>query len=337
MFSKLGYQCCDVKGVNFAVRNGEVFGMIGQAGSGKSTVVNMLSGFTVMTKGDCYLDGYFLNSEKNKYLRELTFSTRLEETDEFLTGYENVKLLAKLHGHSPKAAEQLALLYLQYMGLQMYTHVRVSSYTPGCARRLGLAGVLATASRLVLLDSPTANVDTYMRPLISRAIQRLKERNCIVIMAEHSMPWRETEQICSRLALIVRGQFVAIESVYRLRTKFASGFIATIKLKIDSAYFVFGDENETETNTLSNTSDVAATGASIVKREFMEIFPTSKLKDEHLSMLYFRIEDENNSLLYSEMFMKLEQLRAKFSDIIEDYTLSQTSIEQVIETLASEQ
>lgn len=67
----------------------------------------------------------------------------------------------------------------------MYTHLRVSSYTPGCARRLGIAGALAAAARVVLLDAPTANVDMYTRPLVARAILRLQQRNCIVIMAEH--------------------------------------------------------------------------------------------------------------------------------------------------------
>lgn len=71
-----------------------------------------------------------------QYLRDMTFSSRLQEMDGFLTGYENVRLLAKLHGHSPPAAEQLAFLYMQYMG-KIFIYARACALYC-CARYLDL-------------------------------------------------------------------------------------------------------------------------------------------------------------------------------------------------------
>ncbi|XP_049877075.1 linearmycin resistance ATP-binding protein LnrL-like [Pectinophora gossypiella] len=145
------------------------------------------------------------------------------------------------------------------------------------------------------------------------------------------MDWTQIEYICDRLAIIDKGEIVAIGSVEEIRRELTSGYTATLKLKVDEAYSVFTGSLE---RTCSMGSNVMLPNDKVVllKREFLESFETSILMDEHIRMLYFHIGDPNRELLYSEMFRKLENLRQKH-DVVEDYTLSETTVDEVLSTI----
>ncbi|XP_026743853.1 ATP-binding cassette sub-family A member 17-like isoform X2 [Trichoplusia ni] len=340
-------KCEPIKGISFAGKLGECIGIVGPRDVGKSTLLKMLSGLMAMTRGTCVVQGHHVRKNRLKYMKNICYSSGPFGLDPFRTGVHNLSFLAQLQGYSKEMAVRIALMSLHFMGLQANLSA-VRRYSSGCARRLGLCVAMILAPSLAILDEPMRDVDPNSRSRVAKALQRLVLEPAVVIVAEASVDWGHMESVYTRIAILSQGELAALGPAGEIHAKVANGYTARIKLKMVTAFRqdmqkdlndtddVVSSSSESQLSLHTEKSVMHAQGIVAFKMEFKKIFEDSYILGEHLCMIYFHIEDLKNNIQYSEMFEKLENLKARFKDVVEDYVLSTTTIEDVFWRLRRE-
>ncbi|CAG9563738.1 unnamed protein product [Danaus chrysippus] len=307
-----------VKGLSFSVKRGECFGLLGVNGAGKSTTFRMLAGIEYPSKGQILVNGHFMSRSNTKYLHSLGYCPQFFGLDSFLSGHDNIALLLTLKGLDQEDVDKEVDSWIRIVGLERYALQAVSGYSGGCARRLSAAASLCGGAPVALLDEPTAGVDVAARRRVWAALRRAAPNRAIIITS-HSMD--EMEALCSRIGIMVGGRLRALGSAAELRATHAAGHAVRLKL---TSPIPTGETDETD----STISDIAR-----LKGRLHDMFECT-LKDEHKTMLHYHI---NETLRYSELFSQLEQLKKDFPSLVEDYDITETTLEEVFLTLAREQ
>ncbi|XP_053614911.1 ATP-binding cassette sub-family A member 2-like isoform X2 [Plodia interpunctella] len=161
-----------VRGISFAVREGECFGLVGVNGAGKSSTFKMMTCATFPTRGVIVVNGHHQEIlDNSQYRRQLGYCPQFHGMDKFLTGRQNLELLFVLHGMDKKDAQAEAVRWLELIDLTKYADRPVSDYSGGCSRRLSSVAALARRAALSLLDEPTAGVDVAARRQLWRAVR----------------------------------------------------------------------------------------------------------------------------------------------------------------------
>ncbi|XP_045777399.1 phospholipid-transporting ATPase ABCA1-like isoform X2 [Maniola jurtina] len=311
-----GKSCNAVRGVNFSVKQGECFGLLGVNGAGKSSTFKMLTGIECTTRGTIYADGHFMSSTSGKYLQSLGYCPQFSGLDDFLSGHDNLTLLLTLRGLAPHDVHTEAKTWIEIVGLQKYAHRPVSGYSGGCARRLAAAAALSCGGAVTLLDEPTAGVDVAARRRVWAAVRRASRTRALVITS-HSMD--EMEALCGRIAIMSAGRVVALGEAAALRAAHAAGHAVLLKLAPHT--------------DATDVTDSAKPDVSRLKAALQQKFNCT-LRDEHTTMLHYHI---NETMRYSELFTELEQLRAEFANLLEDYSVTETTLEEVFLSFAKEE
>ncbi|XP_047536048.1 phospholipid-transporting ATPase ABCA1-like [Vanessa atalanta] len=310
-----GKSCNAVKGVSFSVKKGECFGLLGVNGAGKSSTFKMMTGTECPTRGSIFANGHFMTPFSTKYLQSLGYCPQFAGLDDFLTGYENLKLLLTLRGLEPADVEMEAKTWIEIVGLEKHAHRRVAGYSGGCSRRLSAAAALCAGGAATLLDEPTAGVDVAARRRVWAAVRRARRARALVVCS-HSMD--EMEALCGRLAILSAGRVRALGGAAALRAAHAAGHAVQLKLAARAGR---GDETD------SSKSELHRLKAALQQRF------NCTLRDEHRTMLHYHI---NDTLRYSELFTELENLRENFS-LLEDYSVTETTLEEVFLSFAKEE
>jgi ABC-2 type transport system ATP-binding protein len=197
-----------VKGVDFEVEAGEVFGLLGPNGAGKSTTVGMLTTTIVPTSGRALVGGY--DVAEQPLLARGVSSVVFQEpvVDLSLTGRANIELHARLWGaNSPGRMEELC----SALGLVELIDRPVSSYSGGERRRLEIARALVSDPAVLFLDEPTVGLDPRIRHELLDVIASLRaRRELTVLVTTHYLD--EAERLCDRVAIVHEGSLVALDS-----------------------------------------------------------------------------------------------------------------------------
>ncbi|MFH1285002.1 MAG: ABC transporter ATP-binding protein [Candidatus Micrarchaeota archaeon] len=200
--------------VSFEVKKGEIFGLLGGNGSGKTTIFNMLSGVIEPSSGEVHVSGYSMR-ERKKLLHTIGFVTQENTVYETLTVKENLEYFAAEYG--AKKGENIKKL-LEDVELYEKRDSLAGSLSGGMKRRLNIACSLVHNPELVFLDEPTVGLDPATRRGIWRLVKKLHESGKTVILTSHYMD--EVEALCERVVLVFRGRIVAEGSPQELKSRF---------------------------------------------------------------------------------------------------------------------
>jgi ABC-2 type transport system ATP-binding protein len=207
-----------VKGADFEVAAGEVFGLLGPNGAGKSTTVGMLTTTIVPTGGRALVGGY--DVAKQPLLARAVSSVVFQEpvVDRSLTGRANIELHARLWG----AGSQARMKELtDALGLAELIDRPVSSYSGGERRRLEIARALVSEPAVLFLDEPTVGLDPRIRHELLDVIAGLRARQELTILiTTHYL--EEAERLCDRVAIVHQGSIVALDTPRALLAKLGS-------------------------------------------------------------------------------------------------------------------
>ncbi|KAL0820123.1 hypothetical protein ABMA28_006062 [Loxostege sticticalis] len=309
--------CCNscnaVKGVSFSVKKGECFGLLGVNGAGKSSMFQVLTGEQCPTRGQVFANSHRMRGYSPQYLRGLGYCPQFCGLDEFLTGRQNLTLLLTLRGLDAADTSTETLAWSSVLGLQKYIDRLVSGYSGGCLRRLAAAAALCNGAPLTLLDEPTSGVDVSARRRVWAALRRGLKHQRSIIITSHSMD--EMEALCHRICIMSAGELCALGSPAALRAAHAAGHAVLIKVRAPSAGD--GARDEVDSPTKSQVNQLKG----MLQQKF-----NCTLKDEHKTMLHYHI---NETLQYSSLFQELEQLKAQFPSLVEDYSVTATTLEEV--------
>ena len=211
-----------VKKINLELRRGEVFGFLGPNGAGKSTTVGMILGLIAPTSGSIELFGVKQDGKHWAALRRIGAIIEEPAFYPYLSGWDNLLVLANSIGHIPesKITEVLERVSLLDRAKDQYGH-----YSMGMKQRLGIASTLLRDPELIILDEPTNGLDPAGTKEIRDLIPQLAEENRAVLLCSHLL--HEVELVCSKVAIIKQGTIVANAPIKELLSR---GNILQIKV-----------------------------------------------------------------------------------------------------------
>jgi ABC-2 type transport system ATP-binding protein len=200
-----------VKGIDFQVVAGEVFGLLGPNGAGKSTTIGMLTTTIAPTSGSARVAGFDVVSAPLAARRVSSVVFQDPVVDRALTGRRNLDIHARLWRVDPGAARSRISELAQTLGLAELLDRPVASYSGGERRRLEIARALVSQPEVLFLDEPTVGLDPRIRHELLEAIGRLRDRSQItILLTTHYLD--EAERLCDRIAIIHAGQIVALDT-----------------------------------------------------------------------------------------------------------------------------
>ena len=200
-----------VKGIDFAVATGEVFGLLGPNGAGKSTTIGMLTTTIAPSAGTARLAGYDVAAQP--LLARSVSSVVFQEAvvDSSLSGRENLELHGRLWGVDPTRARRRIGELSGALGLAELVERPLASYSGGQRRRLEIARALVSTPRVLFMDEPTVGLDPRIRHELLDVIAGLRAREeMTIVMTTHYL--EEAERLCDRVAIIHLGEIVALDS-----------------------------------------------------------------------------------------------------------------------------
>src|SRR5882672_4156717 len=183
---------------------GEVFGLVGANGGGKTTTLRILAGILKPDRGRGYVLGLDLAHEASEIRKHIGYMSQRFSLYADLTVYQNLRFRADVYGlRSPGVAASTAIREFE---LEPFARSRARQLSGGWARRLQLAAALIHSPKLIFLDEPTAGLDAASRHEVWRRIDRMAAQGAGVIVSSHDLA--EAER-CSRAALLAEGRVVA--------------------------------------------------------------------------------------------------------------------------------
>ncbi|HEY8497802.1 MAG TPA: ATP-binding cassette domain-containing protein [Limnochordales bacterium] len=204
-----------VDGIDFEVREGEIFGFLGPNGAGKTTTISMLCTLLRPTSGRAIIAGHDVVREPHDVRRAIGLIFQDPALDDRLTAYENLKFHAMLYGVPAAEFERRARDVLAMVDLADRARSVVRSFSGGMRRRLEIARGLLHRPRVLFLDEPTIGLDPQTRRHIWEYIVALRRQEGLTLfLTTHYM---EEAEICDRIAIIDHGRIVALDTPDNLK------------------------------------------------------------------------------------------------------------------------
>lgn len=193
-----------LKDVSFTVERGQIYGLLGHNGAGKSTTLGIILGMVAAGSGEVLIDGVSVQQQRSKALRKVGAIFEAPSFYDYLSGWNNLKILV---GYSGKFDEKLAREVVDKVGLTERIDSKVRTYSHGMRQRLALAQALLPEPEILLLDEPTDGLDPEGIKWFRDFILDLREqRGMTVLFNSHLLA--EVEQMCDRIAILQGGQRV---------------------------------------------------------------------------------------------------------------------------------
>ncbi|KAG5500980.1 hypothetical protein GH5_04569 [Leishmania sp. Ghana 2012 LV757] len=294
-----------VRNITFGVRPGEVFGFLGTNGAGKTTTISILCQEFYPTSGRAYVCGNDIVTESSEALRCIGYCPQFDACLDLLTVEEHLYLYAGVRGISPRVRDSVVCGLMKLCGLTGYRCTKSNELSGGNRRKLSVAVSLIGGPRVVFFDEPSAGMDPVARRGLWNAIETVAD-NCSVVLTTHHL--EEVEALAHRVAIMVDGTLRCIGDKTHLKQRYGTGFEVAVRVADESPEVMDG-----------------------LEMFFEKEFPSSKRMEVRAGRFTYQLP---NTVRLSSVFTALEQHRENLR--ICDYSVSQTSIEQVFMRISEE-
>eukprot|EP01059_Diplonema_ambulator_P003137 TRINITY_DN1278_c0_g4_i1.p1 TRINITY_DN1278_c0_g4~~TRINITY_DN1278_c0_g4_i1.p1 ORF type:complete len:1700 (+),score=392.37 TRINITY_DN1278_c0_g4_i1:51-5102(+) len=291
-----------VKDVSFGVKADEVFALLGTNGAGKTTLVSVLSGEAQPTSGAAMINTHSVVEEATKARRELGYCPQYNALLDVLTVEEHLELFAGLRGVPANRCKEMTNTLCTALGLGEHRTKRCGALSGGC-KRMTLVAIALLGGPCVLLDEPSTGMDPLARRRLWAVLQSVGSHRCVLLTTHHL---EEAEAVANRMAVMVSGTIQSIGTLRHLKTKYGDSYELQVKMSADR---------------------VAAAHAY-----FKGIFPEAVLLEDTNSRLMYKLPAEK--LRLSQVFKAVAAARKELQ--ISDYSVTQTSLEQVFMAICRE-
>ena len=233
--------------LNFNVKQGEVFGLLGPNGAGKTTFLSILGGAVIKTSGKVNVWGFDLDENPRQVRASIGIVPQEVNLDAFFSPKKLLELQAGLYGVTKK--NRITDLILKMVSLQDKANAYSRSLSGGMKRRLLIAKAMVHQPPILVLDEPTAGVDVELRNNLWENVKELNKEGVTIILTTHYLI--EAQEMCDRIAIIDKGNLVALDTTERLleriKTKKINFKVKKVdlerKLFIEGANFEIINEN----------------------------------------------------------------------------------------------
>lgn len=285
-----------VNQLSVGIKRGECFGLLGTNGAGKTSIFKMLTGDEEITVGNAFIESVSIKNEINEAHNNLGYCPQVDALLDDLTGRESLKIFSMLRGVPKDNIYFVVKSLAEDLGFFKHLDKQIKNLDGRNKRKLSTALALLGGPSVVLLDKPTTGIDPVAKHQLWNVINQARDAGHTVILTTNSM--EECEELCTKLAVMVNGQFKCLGMTEDLKNKFTSGFLLTLKI--------------------SNLQQIP-----IVKENIAEQFPKSVLRDDFFNILTYHI----THLKLSEVFGTIEKLKNQLT--IADYSVTHTTLDEV--------
>jgi len=223
-----------VNGVSLQIKAGEIYGLVGSDGAGKTTTMRLLVGALKADSGDVNICGYDINKQVENARSQFGYLSQRFSLYEDLSVLENIRFFAEVRGLKPNEWLPRSLEILEFVGLDKFTDRRAGQLSGGMKQKLGLASALVTRPKVLLLDEPTTGVDPVTRQDFWQLIIRLtsaplqlppnsenlgaeKEGGGVAVII--STPYMDEASRCHRVGFMKDGKLIAEDTPSNLRAR----------------------------------------------------------------------------------------------------------------------
>lgn len=213
--------------LNLDIHEGEIFGLLGPNGSGKTTAINCLLSLLKYDKGTIEIFGQPMTPDNYQAKQQIGIVLQNVAVFDELTVYENIDYFCGLYVSDKKKRKKLVDDAIRFVGLEDYCKMYPKKLSGGLLRRLNIACGIAHKPRLIIMDEPTVAVDPQSRNKILEGIQKLNVQGSTIIYTSHYM--EEIEQICTRIAIMDHGRVIASGTSEELKKMIKTGETITVE------------------------------------------------------------------------------------------------------------
>ncbi|XP_077508368.1 phospholipid-transporting ATPase ABCA3-like [Amblyomma americanum] len=290
--------------LSFHVDQGEVFGIIGMAQSGRSSLLAALAGEKLLTGGTLLFNGASSASNRLEYQRQIGYCPRENPVITRLNSHEMLQLIARLRGLPNDDIEQEVSSIESKVGLRDVLHESIDKLKPCDKRKLSVGLALVGNPKLVILNECTREVDPASRRRLFRCIEKIHTVNqSSMVFTSHCL--RECDSFCDRVGVLSSGEFQVIGETSLMKEGCQQRFTATMRLTPDQVKE--GDFFKT------------------VNRVMKDKFPTSLISDIRMDMLQYTVKDVD--IPWSDVFVRMEDIKEQLD--LEDYVVCEASLADV--------
>ncbi len=203
--------------ITFSVRRGEIFGLLGANGAGKTTAMRMLCGLSVPTAGEGRVAGFDIATEAEEVKKHIGYMSQRFSLYEDLKVWENLRLFGGIYGMKDKEIARKTDEMLAGLGFEALRDTFVRALPLGWKQKLAFSVSIFHEPRVVFLDEPTGGVDPVTRRQFWELIYRAADRGITVFVTTHYM---DEAEYCDRVSIMVDGRIEALDTPERLRARF---------------------------------------------------------------------------------------------------------------------
>lgn len=291
-----------LKGVSFEVKKGEIVGLLGSNGAGKSTTMNIITGFIEQTSGTVTVDEIDVLKKPSKAKKLIGYMPEGVPLYNELTVKEFVRYMAELKRVNKKEIKERVQKTLEDTGLVDVQNKLIRNLSRGYKQRVSLAGTLVSNPKVIILDEPTVGLDPKQVIEIRELIKKLGKDHT-VILSSHILS--EVSQICNRVVIINKGEIVAVDTPENLEGKVSNKNIVYVTVE-DPENKVTGMKDKIEgikDIKLEKTNEDGTKQYSIEVEDKKDIRKTLFASFAKENLTIFEMKKADTSL--EEAFMKL--------------------------------
>lgn len=213
--------------LNLEIEQGEIFGLLGPNGCGKTTAISCLLALLRYDKGTISIQGQQMSPDNYEIKGKIGIVPQEVAVFEELNVYENIDYFCGLYVQDKAMRKQYVEEAINFVGLESHRKMRPKQLSGGLLRRLNIACGIAHKPEIIILDEPTVAVDPQSRNKILEGICQLNQDGATVIYTSHYM--EEVEQICTRIAILDHGRCIAKGTAEELKNMIKTGETITIE------------------------------------------------------------------------------------------------------------
>lgn len=207
-----------LKGIDFTISPGEIYGFLGQNGAGKTTTMNILTGLTAYHEGSIVIDGLPLKGNVEKLQKVIGYLPEDPQFYPYMKGIEYLEYIGKISGYSQEEIDKRNQELLELVDLKEASTRKIGGYSRGMRQRLGLAVSVYNHPKILFLDEPSSALDPQGRRELLDIILRLKDENTTVFLSTHILS--DVEKICDRIAILHEGTIHLEEKLENLQEQY---------------------------------------------------------------------------------------------------------------------
>lgn len=230
-----------LKGINFTIQTGELYGLLGPNGAGKTTIISIMSSILDADSGEVTIGRYNLSTDAKSVKKVIGVVPQEIALYNELTAYENLLFWGGLYQVPGKELSNRANELLNLFGLEDRKNDKVGNYSGGMKRRINIAAALLHRPKVLFMDEPTVGIDPQSRNLIFEMIEKLHSQGMTIVYTTHYM--EEAERFCNRIGIIDNGQIIAEGTLDELKSTISTKEIINI---------TFSNINEEKANEIKS-------------------------------------------------------------------------------------